>query len=227
MSRLDDLKRFYEILDDLEQRIGGTRILGQCDGRMRWPRSGVYFFRESGEMRSNTGDGPRIVRVGTHATTGQSTTSLWARLMQHRGGKDGGGNHRGSVFRKEVGAALKKRYDIECSTWGKGSSTPRSARNGEVVLEQKVSEVIGAMSLLWLALEFEPEDREMRAYIERNAIALLSSYGQPALDPASDNWLGGWSDKPKIRKSGLWNSNYVDGSYSPEFLEVLEVAARR
>ena len=32
MSRLDDLKKFYEILDDLEQRIGGARILGQCDG---------------------------------------------------------------------------------------------------------------------------------------------------------------------------------------------------
>ena len=30
----------------------------------------------------------------------------------------------------------------------------------------------------------------MRGYIERNAIALLSNYGKPAIDPPSPGWLG-------------------------------------
>ena len=227
MPRLDDLKRFYEILDDLERRIGGARVLRQCSGRMNWPDGGVYFFRERGETRSETGGGPRIVRVGTHATTGQSTTTLWGRLRQHKGTLAGRGNHRGSVFRKEMGIALRKRDDVECSTWGKGGSAPRAVRNGEIALEQEVSEIIEVMPFLWLPLEIEPEDRQLRAYIERNTIALLSNYGRPTLDPPSDSWLGRWSDKAKIRDSGLWNSNYVDETHFPEFFDVMDRAVRR
>ena len=32
---------------------------------INWPARGVDFFREAGETRSDTGRGPRIVRVGT------------------------------------------------------------------------------------------------------------------------------------------------------------------
>jgi len=65
--RLDHLKHFYSILAMLEQNIGGAKRLADCSGRMDWPKRGVYFFRETGEKRSDTGTGPRIVRVGTHA----------------------------------------------------------------------------------------------------------------------------------------------------------------
>jgi hypothetical protein len=51
-----------------------------------------------------------VVRVGTHALTAASSATLWDRLRQHRGhlgGRDpGSGNHRASVFRRHVGAAL-------------------------------------------------------------------------------------------------------------------------
>ena len=67
MSRLDLLKQFYEILDSLEEVLGGTRLLSDCSGRMLWPKRGVYFFTESGEDRDQTGTGSRVVRVGTHA----------------------------------------------------------------------------------------------------------------------------------------------------------------
>jgi hypothetical protein len=66
-ARVEDLKRFYSILDRLEQNIGGAKTFADCKGRMSWPKRGVYFFREVGESRSETGTGPRIVRVGTHA----------------------------------------------------------------------------------------------------------------------------------------------------------------
>ncbi len=221
MSRLEDLKRFYEILGKLEHRIGGARVLADCDGRMEWPQKGVYFFREPGEERSDTGNGLRIVRVGTHATTGKSDTKLWGRLKQHKGNDNtGGGNHRGSVFRREVGLALIKRDGIEMPMWETRRTAPRSIRESEVYLEQAVSKVIRAMPFLWVAIE----DRALRGHIEQGTIALLSNYAKIALDAPSDNWLGGCSPLPKIQGSGLWNSDFVDASYPPEFLDELETA---
>ena len=80
---------------------------------MDWPPRGVYFFHESGEARSGTGGGPRVVRVGTHGLKSGSGSTLWDRLSQHRGSsRSGRGNHRGSIFRLIVGIALAKRNDI-------------------------------------------------------------------------------------------------------------------
>jgi len=76
MARLDDLIRFYDILAELERRLGGTRTLNDGSLAINWPARGVYFFFEPGETRSDTGSGPRVVRVGTHALTPQSRTSL-------------------------------------------------------------------------------------------------------------------------------------------------------
>ena len=107
MSRFADMQRLYGILYDLRKRLGG-HCLKECHGRTSWPQRGVYFFFEDGELRSTSGPGPRVVRVGTHAITEKSTTTLWARLSQHRGpARTGAGNHRGSIFRLLVGEALK------------------------------------------------------------------------------------------------------------------------
>ena len=115
-GRLDHLKRFYDLLADLEIRQGDRRRLSACDGRMNWPARGVYFFFEPGETRSDSGAGPRVVRVGTHALTTGSRTTLWDRLSQHRGtAKKGGGNHRGSIFRLLVGAALIEERKVDCA----------------------------------------------------------------------------------------------------------------
>jgi hypothetical protein len=62
-EHLQHLVRFYSILGDLERHLGGARRLADCCGRMGWPARGVYFFREAGENRSDSGEGPRIVSV--------------------------------------------------------------------------------------------------------------------------------------------------------------------
>ena len=222
--RTNHLARFYSALERLESGVGGKRRLSHCDGRMDWPKRGVYFFFENGELRNSSGDGPRVVRVGTHAVTLGSKTSLWNRLSTHRGfAKTGGGNHRGSIFRKLIGYALMIRHP-ECAieTWGEGDSAPADIRAAEFELEQGTSVVIGKMPLLWLGVDDPPGPQSQRGYIERNAIALLSSYGKNAIDPPSENWLGNHSPREKVKLSGLWNQRHVEEDYDPGFLSVFE-----
>ena len=222
--RTNHLARFYSALERLESDVGGKRRLSHCDGRMDWPKRGVYFFFENGELRNSSGDGPRVVRVGTHAVTLGSKTSLWNRLSTHRGSaRTGGGNHRGSIFRKLVGYALMIRHP-ECTieTWGEGDSAPADIRAAEFELEQGASAVIGKMPLLWLGVDDPPDPQSQRGYIERNAIALLSSYGKNAIDPPSENWLGNHSPREKVKLSGLWNQRHVEEDYDPGFLSVFE-----
>ena len=150
MERLRDLKRFYEILADLERKINGARTLGRCTGSMNWPRRGVHFFREVDRERSQTGDGPRVERIGTHAIRTGSRRTLWGRLRQHRGTvRRPGGNHRTSIFRGHVGASLIERDGLNCPTWRWRGLQPRSVRDAEAPLEREVSTVIGAMPFLW------------------------------------------------------------------------------
>ncbi len=221
-ERREHLIKFYSLLGRLEKSIG-TRTLASCSGRMDWPKRGVYFFRELGELRSDTGDGLRIVRVGTHALKTDSRTKLWTRLSQHKGQPStGGGNHRGSIFRLIVGAALISRDMGEFPTWGDGNTAKGDVRIGEFPLECEVSLVIGKMPFLWLSLEDDAGPGSRRGYVERNAIALLSNYHRHPLDQPSPHWLGRHCDREKVRTSGLWNSNHVDESYDPRFLDELE-----
>lgn len=224
-NRLDDLIRFYASLDRLEERCGGRRLLSACTGRMDWPQRGVYFFMEKGEERSDSGEGLRIVRVGTHALTASSKTTLWKRLAQHKGQEtSGGGNHRGSIFRLLVGSTLVKTGNGSCPTWGIGNNAPPDIRKNEEVFEREVSNIIRAMPFLWLPVEDGTGPQSLRGYIERNSIALLSNLGKPALDPASEGWRGRVCDrgKARVRGSGLWNQNHVDEGYDPAFLDVLD-----
>lgn len=227
MSRIDDLRAFYRLLDTLRHCGGEPKTLGGVDGRMPWPERGCYFFFEPGEERTHSGSGPRVVRVGTHAVSTGSRTTLWNRLSQHRGAvKSGGGNHRGSIFRKIVGQSLMARSpDLSVTTWGKGITAPREVRRGEHDLECEVSRHICGMPFLWIAIDDAPSADSLRGYIERNAIALLSNYrksGKAILDPPSDGWLGLYCPAEKVRRTGIWNSNHVDSDYDAAFLLVFE-----
>ena len=222
MSRLNHLIEFYSLLDTLEERLSGARCLAACTGSMQWPKRGIYFFREAGELRADSGTGARTVRVGTHALKAGSRTTLWNRLSQHRGtARSGGGNHRGSIFRLVVGTALIERDNLVCPTWDNcRSSAPREVREREQHLEQAVSKIIGDMPVLWLAIGDEPGPSSLRGYIEKNAISLLSNYGKQPIDHSSRSWLGRHCGRGKVRASGLWNSNHVEEAYDSAFLNV-------
>lgn len=225
---LQDLDRFYTILDRLKKLPGqGSPLRDLFRGL---PPRGVYFFFESGESRATGGDHPRVVRVGTHAVSVGSKSTLRGRLKQHGGTRSGGGNHRGSIFRLHVGAALLARDRQTIASWGRGSSRPsdlsESAREDERTYEGRVSKHLGAMPVCWVDVPDEPSAQSERAVIERNAIALLSNRFKP-FDPPSHQWLGTFSPRSEIRESGLWNLNYVQDACDPAFLDVFERRAEK
>lgn len=189
---------------------------------MGWPLRGVYFFMEPGERREQSGEGRRIVRVGTHALKVGSRSTLWNRLAQHKGQRSGGGNHRGSIFRLLVGAALQAGEDASCATWGQGSTASRDIRDREQALENRVSAVMGSMPFLVLPIDDAPGPQSLRAVIERNAIALLSNAGKSPLDAPSRDWLGHRCPRQRVQTPGLWNQNHVEETYVPSFLDTLE-----
>ena len=220
MSRSEDLNTFYELLGELRERVGGCRRLQECTGKSGWPERGVYFFFEDGEFREDQNT-LRVVRVGTHAITATSKTTLWSRLHTHRGHSDLGGNHRGSIFRKRIGEALwkvKQHPDDRTRTWGFRSSATGPVRLAEIPLEREVSAYIGQMPFLWVNVPDAPSRTSDRAYLELNSIALLSDFERPSIDPRSPNWLGLRSRKRTIQESGLWNTNHVEKCHDPTFV---------
>jgi len=192
----------------------------------------VYFFFEDGETRED-GECPRVVRVGTHALSGRSRTTLWKPLAQHRGtlagSRAGGGNHRGSIFRHHVGTAILARdgYPDEVRRAWRSSRADRRTRDVEHPVELAVREHIRDIPFLWLAVPDPAGSESHRGYLEANAIALLSNCGRQPIDPPSADWLGRWAEVPRVRRSGLWNINHMDQDYNPVFLDLLESYVRR
>jgi hypothetical protein len=189
---------------------------------------GIYFFFEDGEHREHSKT-LRVVRVGTHAITATSRTTLWNRLRTHGGHLSGpaagGGNHRGSIFRKRVVEAMLRsgNYPEEIArTWGIGSTAPKAVRLAEHPLEQEVSQFIGRMPFLWINVPDAPSPASDRGYLERNCIGLLSNFEKADINPPAPKWLGVQSGQRTIRESGLWNTNRVEEEYRPEFLVKLE-----
>jgi hypothetical protein len=223
-GRQADTDQFYSLLAELGRREEGPRRLRDCISTGPWPRHGVYFFYEDGEDRA---DGSRrVVRVGTHALTATSQTTMWGRLRQHRGrlgGRNpGGGNHRASIFRAHVGTALIRSGDWPnglLQAWVSSTQPPEWAKLEDQV-ERQVSHHIRAMPLLWLPVPNHSNGASDRGYIEKNSIALLSCRAGGTDRPGS-RWLGHHANNEKVRQSGLWNSNHVDDQYNPDYLTVL------
>jgi hypothetical protein len=215
----DQISAFYDMIDRLAQGLRGARLIAECSGRLAWPQRGVYFFFEPGEVRASPLSGSRVVRIGTHALKRGSRTTLWNRLSQHRGQKSGRGNHRGSVFRRHVGAALQNRQPavFPVPTWGQGSTASRDVRLAETELESAVSRHIAAMQVVSVSIPDLPGPESDRGFVERNAIGLLSGCREHG---ASVDWLGRDCPSEAVRASGLWNVNHVGERVDPAFLEV-------
>ena len=223
---MDTYSHLVELIRELSRLPGQGTRLGDLSSHHRLPKQGVYFFYEDGELTSGADGHPRVVRVGTHAVSNGSRSTLTQRLRAHRGTRAGGGNHRGSIFRLHVGQALQRRLKSLVPTWAKGSTVARDIRDAEREHEERVSKIICAMPVLWLAVEDAAGPTSERAVIERGAIATLSNSLAPIGKP-SDSWLGNHSPREEIRRSGLWNLNYTRESPDAEFIDAFAAAVER
>jgi len=232
-KRLDHIIRFYGAMDLLKDKLGGYKTLENFGAGSGWVQRGVYFFFEPGEERSDSGEGLRVVHIGTHAMREGGHTTLWDRLRNHKGSeKSSGGNHRCSTFRKHIGQAQLGQHAghrTERDSWGHGTFAPWDIRLQEHDLEVTVSNYIRKMPFLYLAVEDEPSPFSQRGYIARNTIAMLSNYNKPPIDPPSKKWLGHHVDSmgDRIRQSGLWNVNYVDHEYDPFVLLTIDLLVKK
>lgn len=88
-------------------------------------------------------------------------------------------------------------------------------------MEQRVSEHLRNLPFLWVKDDDKPGPESDRAYIERNAIALVSNYVKDSIDNRNEDWFGHYSPVTEIQESGLWNINHVEETYEPAFLDTL------
>lgn len=223
-ARLAYIDRFYGLLNRirLARKTPSRRLSGLSPSEVNSNR-GIYFFFEDGEKRMTAPFDDRVTRIGTHAVSAGSKATLWNRLRTHRGGIDGLGNHRGSIFRLHVGDSIIRQSELEpiFSTWGIGQSATQAIRALEEEIELAVSQTLGQMRVLWLEVDDEPSADSDRSFLERNLIALLAGPDGP-IDLPSDRWLGRWSSRDAIRTSGMWNVNHVFEDFDPRALDVLE-----
>ncbi len=210
-------------MDELEKKNIQKKLLLNSNGRQKWHKKGVYFFFESNQKRNESGEGLKVTRVGTHALKNNSQTTLWSRLSQHKGTiKSGGGNHRCSIFRLLVGTAIIKKQNLNFPQWEIRNNASKDIKNSEILLEKLVTQTIGQMPFLYLAINDESTPQSLRGYIERNSIALLSNYHKNPLDVPSEDWLGYTCNRERVRESHLWNQNHVDELYDSDFLDIFE-----
>ncbi|TDR14063.1 hypothetical protein [Marinomonas communis] len=163
------------------------------------PSNGIYILFEKDE-KGHGGD--RIVRVGTHTGDNQ----LRPRLKQHFLNE----NKDRSIFRKNIGRSLlKQANDPFLEYWELDLTTRKSKEKYahlidfeyQKVIESRVSQYIqGAFSFC----VFEVNDKKKRLEIESKIISTVSWCERCT---PSNNWIGSFSPKEKIAKSGLWLVN--------------------
>lgn len=160
------------------------------------PFNGLYVLFEKDEKAHNK---DRIVRVGTHTGLNQ----LRSRLKQHFLSE----NKDRSIFRKNIGRSiLNMERDPYLDKW-EIDLTSREAKEKffhlidfkyQLIIEKKVSKYIQDNFTFSF---IEITDKSFRLEIEEKIISAISLCDECQ---ASNNWLGLYSPKEKIKKSGMW-----------------------
>ncbi len=163
------------------------------------PPNGIYILFEKGELAHNT---KRIVRIGTHTGKNQ----LPSRPYQHFVNE----NKDRSIFRKNIGRCLLgKENDPFLEEWEidlTASTAKKKHRNSlnhekRQLIERRVSEYIRQN---FSFVVFEVEEKQKRLNLESKIISTVSLCRECS---PSNQWLGLYSPKKKIRESGLWQVN--------------------
>jgi len=212
MGRLAHLDTFYALLEEAKKKYS-PRLLKDL-ARTDIPVNAVYFFFDPTQKRDDNTTN-KVIRVGTHAARKNSKATVYKRLYQHKGTLKGYGNHRSSVFRELVGEGVVNKHNIKVSSWGQGKQKTAN----EAAIENMVSTYLSQLEFMLIEVPGEAHKDNDRAKIEKYSIALLSNYNGIIIDQPNNKWLGYNTQRKKICKSGLWNSDYVDYAL-PDYREL-------
>ena len=162
--------------------------------------SGVYIVFEKGEKYEGA---DRIVRVGTHVGDGRLKKRLNSHFVKE--------NKDRSIFRKNVGKAmLNKDGDSYLKAWSLNNSKKENAacidQNKQTENEKRVSEYMRS-AFSFAVLEVEDKDERLR--LEEGIIATLNSCEKFGPSP---KWKGLFSTEEKIRTSGMWLKQGLNGT---------------
>lgn len=163
------------------------------------PLNGIYVIFENGEKY---GKYDRIVRVGTHTGKNQ----LRSRLKQHFIKE----NKNRSIFRKNIGRCfLNQENHPYLKLWELDITSRKEKEKNlkflnldfEKQLENRITNYIQNN---FTFCTFYLDTKEERLFWESKIVSTLAKAvnSQP-----SDNWLGNYSPKSKIKMSGLWQVN--------------------
>ena len=177
------------------------------------PENGIYVLFENSEKAHGS---DRIIRIGTH--TGQN--QLRSRLKQHFVNE----NKDRSIFRKNIGRALlNKRKDDFLKFWEIDLTTSNSRKkfSGQINLDRQKQiekEVSKHIQENFSFVVLPVENKEKRLFLESKIISSVSLCKDCV---PSEEWLGRFSPKDKIRKGGLWlvNELWKDKLSGKEFDE--------
>lgn len=234
-ARAASLSRFYDLLWLAEQRFGLHHFGDTSTWRANpvFPRSGVYFVFEKGELREGRADWHRVVRVGTHwvsTVRRGSTADLPRRLGNHYGSVSGdrGAN---SVFRVHIGSALAGGQP----EWWLGPDRRELPIETVGELQQQISNHMREkMMFVVVPVDDPPSKLSLRRKIELGAVSLLSNFNSAegsAIDEPSASWLGRQCVTKRvsglIAKSGLWNVDGVAARPEDEFLSEMGAILKR
>ncbi|MBA3891656.1 MAG: hypothetical protein H0X64_14115 [Gemmatimonadaceae bacterium] len=142
---------FYQSVDRMVARTG-IMTLAEAVERKDVPERGVYFFLDPREPRGLGSSGLRVVRVGTHGLIEGTRSTMPGRLRQHRGQPGRGGNHRNSIFRLHVGAAILAGTGVRVPTWGVKLKPGEAPAPEEADLERRVSRYLADLLVVTLPI---------------------------------------------------------------------------
>ncbi len=178
------------------------------------PKNGIYIKFQKGELYDNF---DRIVRVGTDRGENQ----LQSRLLQHFLAE----NQRRSIFRKNIGRCFLNQSNDEYLKYWDLDFTSKADKvlNSKFVdlayelrIEKQISSYIQENFTFCV---FELNTKSERLFWETKIIATL---GKDSLIKSSSKWLGNYSPKARIKDSGLWQIQGLEGESltSEEFNEL-------
>lgn len=176
--------------------------------RKEIPNNGIYIIFEQGEKYQNF---DRIVRIGTHTGNNQ----LYSRLKEHFIKK----NKNRSIFRKNIGRCiLNMEHKSYLRIWNLDTtSAEKSNANSNWVdiefekqLEERISNYIQERLSFCI---IKVNTKEERLYWESKIASTLAQADDIVPSPER---LGNYSPIEKIRESGLWQVNGLEGEIITE-----------